>query len=73
MWDPRQQRLPNDLQTDFSLESQEMAVRLLGRLRAHTQILRGVDCPGMQGLGYAARIPASDVPPNPKKCHLCSS
>ena len=87
VWNQRQERLRNDLQADFSFESREVAVRLLERMRAHKQVLRGVraalstlgvpdregwaryvahhflevDFPGMQGFGYAARIPAGEV------------
>jgi diguanylate cyclase (GGDEF)-like protein len=42
VWNQRQQRLLIDLQADFSFESREVAVRLLERMRAHKQILRGV-------------------------------
>lgn len=42
VWKQRQERLRNDLQADFSFESREVAVRLLERMRAHKQVLRGV-------------------------------
>ncbi len=87
VWNQRQERLRNDLQADFSFESREVAVRLLERMRAHKQVLRGVraaistlgvpdregwvryvanqfldvDFPGMQGVGYAARIATDDL------------
>lgn len=42
VWNQRQERLRNDLAADFAFESREMAVRVLDRLRAHRQVLRGV-------------------------------
>jgi diguanylate cyclase (GGDEF)-like protein len=42
VWNQRQVRLRNDMAADFAFESREMALRLVDRLRAHRQILRGV-------------------------------